>query len=128
MDPATPIEVVFSSLIEALKIEKDRLLAGDYADLPKIAERKAHYMGVLEARLAAPDAAHMLKSHFKTVEFIRTGAQENAKLLASAKAGATAAKARLRRMANRETMVGAYTHEGEKLRTHDFEVTRQKMA
>ncbi len=128
MDPATPIEVLFSSLTEALTLEKDRLLAGDYKDLPKIAERKAHYMAILERRLAAPDAARIFKSHLGTIEYIRTTAQENAKLLASAKAGAAAAQARLRRMANRETMVGAYTHDGEKLRTHDFEVTRHKMA
>lgn len=128
MDQATPIEVLFASLIEALKIEKDRLLAGDYKDLPKIGERKAHYMALLDQRLADPNAAASLKSHIKTIEHIKLMAQENAKLLAAAKAGTAAAQARLKRMASRESMVGAYTQDGEKLRTHDFEVTRQKLA
>lgn len=128
MDPATPIEVLFSSLIEALTIEKDRLLAGDYKDLPKIGERKAYYMGLLDQRIADPNAAASLKSHIRTVEKIQIMAQENAKLLAAAKAGAAAAQARIKRMASRESMVGAYTEDGQKLRTHDFEVTRQKIA
>ena len=128
MDPATPIEVLLSSLIEALKIEKDRLLAGDYRDLPKIGERKAHYMAILDQHLASPHAAANLKSHIRTIEAIKTTAQENAKLLAAAKAGAAAAQARLKRMATKETMVGAYTEGGQKLRTHDCEVTRQKIA
>ena len=128
MDPATPIEVLLSSLIEALKIEKDRLLAGDYRDLPKIGERKAHYMAILDKHLAAPEAATRLKSHIGTIEAVKTAAQENAKLLAAAKAGAAAAQARLKRMASKETMVGAYTEGGHKLRTHDCEVTRQKIA
>lgn len=128
MDPATPIEVLFSSLIEALTIEKDRLLAGDYKDLPKIGERKAYYMELLDQRIADPNAAASLKSHIKTVEKIQIMAQENAKLLAAAKAGAAAAQARIKRMASRESMVGAYTEDGQKLRTHDFEVTRQKLA
>lgn len=128
MDPATPIEVLLSSLVEALKIEKARLLAGDYQDLPKISERKAHYMAILDQHLSAPDAAVRMKSHFKTIEAIKTAAQENAKLLASAKAGVVAAQARLKRMASKESMVGAYTQDGAKLRTHDFEVTRQKIA
>lgn len=128
MDTATPIEVVFSSLIEALTIEKERLLSGDYKDLPKIGERKAYYMAALDQRIADPNAAASLKSHIGTIERIKLMAQENAKLLAAAKAGVAAAQTRIKRMASRESMVGAYTEDGQKLRTHDFEITRQKLA
>lgn len=128
MQPTPPIEVVLSSLIEALSIEKERLLAGDYADLPKISERKAHYMSILDRYLNDPATVSHVKAHIRDIEIVKTAAQENEKLLIAAKAGAVAAQNRLTRMANKETMVGAYTAEGDKLRTHDSEVTRQKIA
>lgn len=128
MQPTPPFEVVLTTLIEALKIEKERLLDGNHADLAKISERKAYYMSILDRYLNDPSTLPILKTRIHDIERIKTAAQENEKLLLAAKAGAVAAQQRLKRMTAKETMVGAYTADGAKLRTHDSEVTRQKIA
>lgn len=125
MTPASPFEVVLSSLVEALRLEKARLLEGAYADLPKISERKAHYMALLDQYLSDRAQASKIKPYIDEIEYIKLLAGENAKLLAAAKAGANAAQKRIAMIKSRENMVGTYTEDGYKLRTHDSDVTRE---
>ena len=125
MTPASPFEVVLSSLVEALRLEKARLLAGDYSDLPKISERKAHYMALLDRHLCDPTQAPKIKPYIEEIEYVKVLAGENTKLLAAAKAGAHAAQKRIAMIKSRENMVGTYTEDGYKLRTHNSDVTRE---
>ena len=128
MNQTAPVEVLLSSIVDALTLEKSRLLAGHYTDLPKITERKLHYLKALEDHLSAPDARANITPFINDIEFVKNMARENETLLAAAKNATNAAKSRIQKLNDRAQNVGAYTVDGAKLRTHDAGVTRCKTA
>ncbi len=128
MTPLPPAEVLIKSTIDALNIERARVLAGDFNDLPKLTERKLHYLSLLQTYMNDPASGPSLKPFVGDIEFIKKLAQENEKLIASARAGLTAAKNRLNNLKNREQRVGTYTEDGAKLGAHDANVTRRIIA
>lgn len=128
MQSKTPLKVILSSLADALKLEKKRILAGDFGDMPKIAERKIHYLSALDPYLTQPALRSEIAPFLDRVSRIKKMASENETLLQAAKNGVNSAKFRIKTMTDRVNNVGAYTANGEKLRTHNSCVTRRKTA
>ena len=124
MTSAPPIDVAISKLIELLTLEKSRLLGGSYDDIPEITKQKQFYLSTLMDFVQDPSKAASLKPFAKAVEEIKILANENEALLKAAKSGVQAAQSRLKNIATRESLVGAYTADGSKLRAHDCGVTR----
>jgi len=125
---ATPIDIAINKLIELLTLEKSRLLGGSFDDMPEITEQKQFYLSVLMDYIQNPAQAATLKPFSNAIEEIKALSNENEALLNSARNGVKAAQTRLRNIATRESLVGAYTADGSKLRAHDCGVTRCKTA
>lgn len=128
MSSATPIDIAISKLIELLTLEKSRLLGGSYDDIPEITEQKQFYLSVLMDYIQNPAKAATLKPFSKAIEEIKALSNENEALFNAARNGVKAAQTRLKSIATRESLVGAYTADGSKLRAHDCGVTRCKTA
>ncbi len=123
-----PLDEAITKLTSCLNAEKECLMAGTYAQLPKLSEQKAYFIGILDQYIAKAAFTAELRAHRVDINRIKKLALENEKLLASAKAGAASAKNRLTAIMNRESVVGTYTEHGDKLRTHDAVITRRKIA
>ena len=128
MTSATPIDSAISKLVELLTLEKSRLLGGSYDDMPEITEQKQFYLSVLMDYIQNPAHTAALKPFSNAIEEIKALSNENEALLNAARNGVKAAQARLKNIATRESLVGAYTADGSKLRAHDCGVTRCKTA
>ena len=122
------IDAAINKLVELLTLEKSRLLSGSYDGFPEIAQQKEYFLSILTGYIQDPVASKSLKPYAKSIEQIKALANENEALLQAAKNGINAAQTRLQKIMTRESLVGAYTAEGEKLRTHDSVVTRRKFA
>ncbi len=128
MPSATPIDIAISKLIELLTLEKSRLLGGSYDDIPEITEQKQFYLSILTDYIQDPAQTAALKPFSNAIEEIKALSNENGALLNAARNGVKAAQTRLKSIATRESLVGAYTADGSKLRAHDCGVTRCKTA
>lgn len=128
MQAPPSIDVAISKLVELLTLEKSRLLAGSYDGFPELSEQKQYYLSILTGYIQDPVANKNLKPYGRAIEQIKALANENEALLKAAKNGINAAQTRLKKIMNRESLVGAYTEDGHKLRTHDSVVTRRKFA
>lgn len=128
MTSVPSIDAAISKLIELLTLEKSRLLGGSYVDMPEITKQKQFYLSVLTDYIQNPMHAAALKRFSNAIEEIKSLANENETLLKAARTGVKTAQARLKAIVTRESLVGAYTADGSKLRTHDCGVTRCKTA
>lgn len=128
MTSATPIDSAISKLVELLTLEKSRLLGGSYDDMPEITEQKQFYLSILMDYIQNPAHIAALKPFSNAIEEIKALSNENEALLNAARNGVKAAQARLKNISTRESLVGAYTADGSKLRAHDCGVTRCKTA
>ena len=128
MSSPPSLSVSVNKLIELLSLEKSRLLGGSFDDMPKITEQKEYYLSVLTAYMQDSTASMTLKPFQGAITQIQSLAIENEGLLNAARTGVSAAQARLKNIVTRESFVGAYTENGQKLRTHDCGVTRCKTA
>lgn len=124
MTAQPPIDIAISKLIELLTLEKSRLLGGSYDDIPEITKQKQFYLSALMSYLQNPAHASTLKPFSNSIEEVKALANENEVLLKAAQNGVKAAHTRLKNIATRESLVGAYTADGSKLRAHDCGVTR----
>ncbi|MBL4619735.1 MAG: hypothetical protein JKX88_06520 [Marinicaulis sp.] len=121
------LDVAANKLIELLVLEKSRLLSGAYDQFSEITDQKQYYMSALTESIQNGNATN-LKSYRAVIEQIKTLAAENESLLKAAKSGVNAAQRRIKNIITQESFVGAYTENGQKLRTHDCGVTRCKTA
>lgn len=128
MSASPSLDEAVNKLIELLSLEKSRLLSGAYSDMPEITEQKLFYMSILSESIQNGNVQKSVKSYYSTIQQIKSLASENEALLKAAKSGVSAAKSRIKSILTRESYVGAYTENGQKLRTHDCGVTRQKTA
>ena len=123
MSPSPTLDVAANKLIELLVLEKSRLLSGAYDDFEEISDQKQYYMAAMSESIKNGTATN-LKSYQAVIEQIKTLATENESLLKAAKSGVIAAQMRIKNIITRESFVGAYTEDGQKLRTHNCGVTR----
>jgi hypothetical protein len=128
MSAAPTIDVAINKLIELLALEKSRLLSGAYTGFDEITDQKQYYMSILSESILNGNAQKSAKSYQAEIERIKALATENEALLKAAKSGVNAAQTRIKNIMTRESFVGAYTENGQKLRTHDCGVTRCKTA
>jgi flagellar biosynthesis chaperone FliJ len=128
MSAAPTIDVAINKLIELLALEKSRLLSGAYTGFEEITDQKQYYMSILSESILNGTAQKSAKSYQAAIERIKALATENEALLKAAKSGVNAAQTRIKNIMTRESFVGAYTENGQKLRTHDCGVTRCKTA
>ncbi len=128
MSSQPTLSVSINKLIELLSLEKSRLLGGSYDDIPDITQQKEYYLSALTNHMQDTASNATLKSFQGAIEQIQSLAAENEGLLNAAKSGVAAAQSRLKTIVTRESFVGAYTENGQKLRTHDCGVTRCKTA
>jgi Fic family protein len=128
MSAAPTIDVAINKLIELLALEKSRLLSGAYTGFEEITDQKQYYMSILSESILNGTAKKSAKSYQAAIERIKALATENETLLKAAKSGVNAAQTRIKNIMTRESFVGAYTENGQKLRTHDCGVTRCKTA
>ena len=128
MSSQPTLTVSVNKLIELLSLEKSRLLGGSFDDIPDITQQKEYYLSALTNHMQSPANNAALKSLQGPIEQIQSLAKENEGLLNAARSGVSAAKSRLKNIVSRESFVGAYTENGQKLRTHDCGVTRCKTA
>jgi len=127
MSSVPSLDVAANKLIELLVMEKSRLLSGAYDDISEITDQKQYYMSALHDSIQH-EPANNVKRYGPIIEQIRTLAKENESLLKAAKSGVIAAQSRIKNIVSRESFVGAYTEDGQKLRTHNCGVTRCKTA
>lgn len=128
MPQTPPLSEILTHLLEILQLEKSRLMAGDYAGLDEIAEKKAFYSSGLDAYFADASVRTAMHPFVEQIRRIQKLAAQNETLLAAAKAGVSSAKTRLANIIGQERTVGAYTMTGEKLRAPDAGVTKCKLA
>ena len=122
------IEQVVRGTMAALDAEKNKLLKGDFQSLPEITEQKANLLEHLQTLLASPAHKGEVARFSKHIEIIKKRAMENETLLMTARAGVSAAKARIQGLQNRERAVGVYGQNGAKIQTHDAGVSRRVVA
>ena len=128
MSSEPTLSISVNKLIELLSLEKSRLLGGSYGDIPEITQQKEFYLSALTNHMQNPGNNAALKTLQGAIEQIQSLASENEGLLSAARSGVSAAQSRLKNIVTRESFVGAYTENGQKLRTHDCGVTRCKTA
>ncbi len=127
MGASPTLDVAANKLIELLVLEKSRLLSGTYDNFSEITDQKHYYMSALSESIQNGNSTN-LKSYRTVIEQIKKLAAENESLLKAAKSGVNAAQRRIKNIITQESFVGAYTENGQKLRTHDCGVTRCKTA
>lgn len=128
MEDSPPLDVAVSRLVEILTLERSRLLAGAYDTLAEITEYKSRYLSALAHYLETEEYGPSLRAHAAHIEQIKKLAVENERLLNAAKAGVQSAQSSLKKIMNRDSYVGAYAENGEKLLAPDAGVTRRKFA
>jgi hypothetical protein len=128
MDRSEAFEQALYRLIETLKQERIRLLAGDLSNLAVIAQRKKNDLGIIEGFLLKPGAQTVFSAYRPKISAMQKLASENEALLTHTRNGVQSAQERLEKISKDEENVGAYTEHGEKLRMHESSITRRKIA
>ena len=123
-----PLDVVITDLNDTLRLEKKYILAGNFIDLQKIADRKAKGLAALQQSISDLRPPSLFESYLPKITKLKSRAKENETLLLAAKEGVQSAKTRIDTLINRSLNIGTYGEFGEKVPAPDAGVTRTKLA
>lgn len=122
------LEEVLNALEKALAVEKAALLRSAFDVVGAVLSEKEKLSAQLDRLLVDKSRAAQLPAYRTKIKKIVELANENEKLLETAKMGVAAAHSRIKEILNRQTMVGVYAEGGDKVLTPGAGVSRQKFA